>query len=56
MKKYVLLLIAAIFFLNSNVVAQKERAVWSKEKAAAWYSKEGWGVAATLHQVLPLTS
>ena len=42
MKKYVLLLIAASFFLNSNVVAQKERAVWSKEKAAEWYSKEGW--------------
>ncbi len=42
MKKYVLLLIAAGFFLNSNVFAQKERAVWSREKAAEWYSKEGW--------------
>ena len=37
---------ALLFFLSAcmlmNVTAQKERAVWSKEKATEWYSKQGW--------------
>ncbi len=43
MKKYILLLMAACCFLNNSpALAQKERAIWSKEKASEWYSKQGW--------------
>ncbi|MEO5561801.1 MAG: 1,4-beta-xylanase [Chitinophagaceae bacterium] len=39
---FLLLMITA----NSVVTAQKERAVWSKEKANAWYAKLPWMVGA----------
>ena len=42
MKKLFLLLFAFTCLLVTKVTAQQERAVWTKEKAAEWYSKQGW--------------
>ena len=42
MKKVFLILLSVVLLTNRNVYAQKERAVWSKEKANAWYVKQGW--------------
>ena len=42
MKKLTMLLVLSSFLLLSKVNAQQERAVWSKEKANEWYSKQGW--------------
>lgn len=42
MKKLFFILFAVALLSNGNVYAQKERAVWSKEKANAWYAKKGW--------------
>ncbi len=41
MKKIFALIIVACVFVQSSY-AQKERAVWSKEKANKWYSQYGW--------------
>lgn len=42
MRKLFFVLFAALLICNSNVYSQNERAVWSKEKANAWYAKQGW--------------
>ncbi len=42
MKKIVLLIFASSHLLFSDVNAQKQRPVWSKQKANEWYSKQGW--------------
>ncbi len=42
MKKSILLFFVSVCMLFTNVNAQKERTVWSKEKAAEWYKKQGW--------------
>ena len=42
MKKIALLIFASAYLCVSNVDAQKQRPVWSKAKANAWYSKQGW--------------
>lgn len=43
MKKSLPLFFVIVFMLVTNTIkAQKERAVWSKEKATGWYSKQGW--------------
>lgn len=42
MKKLLFILFAASLVGSGNVYAQKERAVWSKEKANEWYAKKGW--------------
>jgi hypothetical protein len=42
MKKLILLLVVSTLLLASKVNAQQERAVWSKQKANEWYSKQGW--------------
>lgn len=42
MKKIFLLVFASSYLFVSNTNAQKERSVWSKEKANEWYSKKGW--------------
>ena len=42
MRKLFFVLFAAVLLSNGNAYAQKERAVWSKEKANAWYAKKGW--------------
>ncbi|CAN5562896.1 cellulase family glycosylhydrolase [soil metagenome] len=42
MKKLSLLLFASACLLLTKADAQKERAIWSKEKASKWYSKQGW--------------
>ena len=42
MKKFILLFFVSVCMLFTNVIAQKERTVWSKEKAAEWYKKQGW--------------
>lgn len=42
MKKLSLLLLASACLLVVKSSAQQERAVWSKEKANEWYSKQGW--------------
>lgn len=42
MKQFVSLFLVVFFLSVGNVNAQKERAVWSKEKAKEWYSTKGW--------------
>jgi len=42
MKKVFFILLSAVLLTNGNLYAQKERAVWSKEKANDWYAKQGW--------------
>lgn len=42
MRKLFFVLFAALLICNSNVYSQNERAVWTKEKANAWYAKQGW--------------
>lgn len=42
MKKLSLLLLATACLWVVKSSAQQERAVWSKEKANEWYSKQGW--------------
>lgn len=42
MKKLFFIFFAALFFSSGNVLAQKERAIWSKQKANEWYAKKGW--------------
>jgi hypothetical protein len=44
MKKYIkyLLPVAIIIVMTATVFAQKERPVWSKEKANAWYARLPW--------------
>jgi hypothetical protein len=42
MKKFLIVILSIILLTNGDTYAQKERAVWSKEKANAWYAKEGW--------------
>ncbi len=42
MKKVFFILLSAVLLTNGNLYAQKVRAVWSKEKANAWYAKQGW--------------
>lgn len=42
MKKHFLSLLFIVCFLQYNVYAQQERAVWSKEKANEWYATKGW--------------
>lgn len=42
MKKLTLLFFASTFLLMTKTNAQQERAVWSKEKANEWYSKQDW--------------
>lgn len=42
MKKFLLTFLVITFFSFGNLYAQKERAVWSKEKANEWYAKKGW--------------
>lgn len=40
-RRLVVLLVIALI-ITSTAAAQKERAVWSKEKANAWYAKLTW--------------
>lgn len=42
MKKIILLVFASSYLCISDVNAQKQRPVWSKQKANEWYSKKGW--------------
>jgi len=42
MKKFFLILITISTLSATNVFAQHERDVWSKEKAKEWYSTKGW--------------
>lgn len=42
MRKKIFTLLVISFFSFGNLSAQKERAVWSKEKANAWYVSKGW--------------
>ncbi len=42
MKKIQVLFAFAVVLLTHNVNAQKERAVWSKEKANEWYKQYSW--------------
>ncbi|MEJ7678593.1 MAG: hypothetical protein WKG06_12185 [Segetibacter sp.] len=42
MKKIILLVFASSYLCLSDVNAQKQRPVWSKQKANEWYSKQGW--------------
>ncbi len=42
MKKFLIFLIATGCILSGQVNAQKERPVWSKEKAETWYATKGW--------------
>ena len=42
MKKLFFTAIAAILLSNPNVLAQKARAVWSKQRANEWYATKGW--------------
>lgn len=42
MKKFIVLFFASTCMQATIVNAQKERALWSKEKAAEWYSNQGW--------------
>ena len=42
MKKILFTFLVIAFFPFGNLYAQKERAVWSKEKAIAWYATKGW--------------
>jgi len=42
MKKFLVFLIVTGCILSGHVNAQKERTVWSKEKAKAWYATKGW--------------
>jgi hypothetical protein len=42
MKKYFFLLISIFTLSTPKVYAQKERAVWSKEKANEWYATKSW--------------
>ena len=42
MKKSFLILLVTIGLLSGSVYAQKERPVWSKQKANEWYAKKGW--------------
>ncbi|HLK27855.1 MAG TPA: cellulase family glycosylhydrolase [Puia sp.] len=41
MRKIILIIISGIL-LSINLHAQKERAVWTKEKANAWYQQKPW--------------
>lgn len=40
--KKLFFIIMATLTLTAGVFAQKERAVWSKQKASEWYAKKGW--------------
>ncbi|MDQ2864328.1 MAG: 1,4-beta-xylanase, partial [Bacteroidota bacterium] len=42
MKKLLFILFAITLLSNGNAYSQKERTVWSKEKANTWYAKKGW--------------
>lgn len=42
MKKMILLAFASSYLFVTDANSQKQRAVWSKEKAKEWYSKKGW--------------
>ena len=42
MKKILFVLITVMCLTNGNAYSQKERVVWSKEQANAWYAKQGW--------------
>ena len=42
MKNIFLLVFFSSYLFVSDVNAQKQRPVWSKAKANAWYSKQGW--------------
>ena len=42
LEKLFLILVAAVTLFTGNVYAQKERDVWSKEKANEWYATKGW--------------
>ena len=42
MKKIVLLVFVSVNLLLTAANAQKQRPVWSKQKANEWYSKKGW--------------
>ena len=42
MKKILLFILTAVILLTIHASAQKERAVWSKEKANKWYAGKGW--------------
>ncbi|HRI22690.1 MAG TPA: 1,4-beta-xylanase, partial [Panacibacter sp.] len=42
MKRLRFLFFMSACLLAMNVNAQKERTVWSKEKANEWYSRQGW--------------
>src|SRR5574340_1403913 len=42
MTRFFLILITISSLCTSQVLAQKERAVWSRQKANEWYSTKGW--------------
>ena len=42
MKQFFLLVYACTLFACATTQAQKEREIWSREKATAWYSTKGW--------------
>lgn len=42
MKKSIRLFIASAFLLIVKANAQEPRAIWTKEQATEWYSKQGW--------------
>ncbi len=42
MKKILIAIVTIITLTNGNAYAQKERHVWSKDKANEWYAKQGW--------------
>ncbi len=42
MKKLFLIFFVGALLGNGNLYAQNERAVWSHEKADAWYASKGW--------------
>lgn len=42
MKKILIAFITIISLTNGYAYAQKERDLWSKEKANEWYAKQGW--------------
>ena len=42
MIKYIILFLASAYLSLGNATAQKERTIWSKEKAAEWSANHGW--------------
>lgn len=42
MRKVFFILFISLLLGNGNAYSQKERGVWSKEKANTWYARQGW--------------